>query len=193
VNLRCLRSLPVRCKSFNLRFQAGSNPTLSARFYSTYITTNHLKSPTAIGSTRSDLSRLLRLYIGTGLICEEVECRLPGAGCWAISAGYEPTRESSSRCPAGSTIQKGHSPSVAPRSVQRTRVVWKRSSHYGSDQKTAPFSIVGRLYVTPPALTFPSTGCTSPRNGRKNPRPRVAPDMATCTPVCGVWTGFTPP
>jgi hypothetical protein len=26
MNLQCLRSLPVRCKSFSLRFQAGSNP-----------------------------------------------------------------------------------------------------------------------------------------------------------------------
>src|SRR5581483_11141966 len=28
--LRCFGSLPVRCKSFSLCFQAGSNPTLSA-------------------------------------------------------------------------------------------------------------------------------------------------------------------
>jgi hypothetical protein len=90
-------------------------------------------------------------------------------------------------------VAKTYPPAVGFHRSNRRWVVWKRSSHYGSDQKTAPLSIVGRLYVTPPALTFPSTGCTSPRNGRKNPRPPVAPDMATCTPVCGVWTGFTPP
>jgi hypothetical protein len=32
MNLRCFRSLPVRCKSFSLRFQAGSNPTLASGY-----------------------------------------------------------------------------------------------------------------------------------------------------------------
>jgi hypothetical protein len=32
MDLRCFKALPVRCKSFSLRFQAGSNPTLSASF-----------------------------------------------------------------------------------------------------------------------------------------------------------------
>jgi hypothetical protein len=32
MDLRCFKALPVRCKSFSLRFQAGSNPTLSAIF-----------------------------------------------------------------------------------------------------------------------------------------------------------------
>jgi len=30
MDLRCFKALPVRCKSFSLRSQAGSNPTLSA-------------------------------------------------------------------------------------------------------------------------------------------------------------------
>src|SRR5208337_624537 len=34
MNLHCFRSLPVRCKSYGLRLQAGSNPTLSASLFS---------------------------------------------------------------------------------------------------------------------------------------------------------------